>query len=116
MLNDLLWNIQITGKNKLQKYNLIEESTITHGAEKWKFSKNIKSKLMSMETDFFLGNRRDALDYIYTTPWLMELVGSRDKPPNSWAQEVTTGIREKVINTIEWIDKEEWIRKVQLQF
>ena len=32
------------------------------------------------------------------------------KPRNSWKQEVTTGMREKGINGMEWIDREEWRR------
>ena len=26
-------------------------------------------------------------------------------------QKVTTGMREKVINTMKWIDREEWVKK-----
>ena len=29
-------------------------------------------------------------------------------------QEVTTGIKEKGINNMEWIDREEWRRKIKL--
>ena len=38
----------------------------------------------------------------------------KGRPRNSWMQEVTTGIREKGINNMEWIDREEWRRKVKL--
>ena len=31
-------------------------------------------------------------------------------PHNLWMQEVSIGIREKVINSKEWIDREEWRR------
>jgi hypothetical protein len=31
-----------------------------------------------------------------------------------WMQEVTTGMREKGINKLEWIDTEEWRRKTKL--
>jgi hypothetical protein len=33
---------------------------------------------------------------------------------NSWIQEVTTGIREKGINNMEWIDRQEWRREMKL--
>ena len=36
------------------------------------------------------------------------------KPHNSWVQEVTTGMREKEINIMEWIDREEWRREIKL--
>ena len=39
----------------------------------------------------------------------------KDRPRNSWMQEVTTGMREKGINNVEWIDREEWKRKIKLQ-
>ena len=29
-------------------------------------------------------------------------------------QEVTTGVREKGINNMEWVDREEWRRKIKL--
>ena len=34
---------------------------------------------------------------------------------NSWMQEITTGIREKRINGMEWINKEKWRRKIRLK-
>ena len=34
---------------------------------------------------------------------------------NSWMQEVTIGIREKGINYLECIDREEWRRKITLK-
>ena len=52
MLNSVLWNRQIIRKNKLLIYNSIVQSTVTYGAETWKFNKNLESKLMSMEMDF----------------------------------------------------------------
>ena len=52
MLNSVLWNRRITRKNKLLIYNSIVKSTVTYGAERWKFNKNLESKLMSMEMDF----------------------------------------------------------------
>ena len=52
MLNSVLWNRQITRKNKLLIYNSIVKSTVTYGDEIWKFNKNLESKLMSMEMDF----------------------------------------------------------------
>ena len=51
------------GKKKLEKklqiYNPIVKSTITYGAETWKFKKNLASKQISMEIHI-LRNRRDA--------------------------------------------------------
>ena len=58
MLNNILWNRQITRKNKLLIYNSIVKSTITYGAETWKFNKNLESKLMSMEMDFLTRSAR----------------------------------------------------------
>ena len=37
MLNSVLWNRQITRKNKLLVYNSIVKSTVIYGAETWKF-------------------------------------------------------------------------------
>ena len=34
------------------QYNSIVKSTVTYGAETWKFQKNLESKLISMEMDF----------------------------------------------------------------
>ena len=45
-------NCQITRKNKLLIYNSIVNSSVTYGAETWKFNKNLESKLMSMEIYF----------------------------------------------------------------
>ena len=61
MLNDILWNRQITRKTKLQIYNSIVKSIVAHGAETWKLKKNLESKLMSMEMDF-CRDRRDTED------------------------------------------------------
>ena len=36
----------------------------------------------------------------------------KGRPQNSCMQEVTTGIRNKGIDNMEWIDREEWRRKV----
>ena len=38
----------------------------------------------------------------------------KGRPRNSWMQEVTTGMRGKEINNMEWIDREEWRRKTKL--
>ena len=38
----------------------------------------------------------------------------KERPRNSWIQEVRTGKREKGINNIEWIDRKEWKRKIKL--
>ena len=34
--------------------------------------------------------------------------------PNSWMQEVTTGMKEKRINSVEWNKREEWTKKLKL--
>ena len=38
--------------------------------------------------------------------------GRKGRPRNTWMKEVTTVMREKGINSMEWIDKEEWRRKI----
>ena len=38
----------------------------------------------------------------------------KGKPRNSRKQEVTTGVREKRIDNMEWVDREEWRRKIKL--
>ena len=58
MINSVLWNREITGENKLLIYNSIVKSTVTYGAETWKFNKNLESKLMSMEMDFLRRSTR----------------------------------------------------------
>ena len=54
---ELTVNICITDrqleKNKSLIYNSTVKSTVTYGAETWKFNTNLESKLMSMEMDFF---------------------------------------------------------------
>ena len=35
------------------------------------------------------------------------------RPRNSWMQEIKTGMREKGIDDMEWIDREEWGRKIE---
>ena len=37
------------------------------------------------------------------------------KPRNSWMYEVTNRMREKEINNIKWMNKEEWRRKIKLR-
>ena len=58
MLNNALWNRQITRKNKLLIYNSIVKSPVTYGAETWKFNKNLESKLMSMKINFLRRSAR----------------------------------------------------------
>ena len=38
-----------------------------------------------------------------------------ERSRNSWMQEVTTGIGEKGITNMEWVDREEWRSKLQLK-
>ena len=38
----------------------------------------------------------------------------KKRPRNSWMQEVTTGMIEK-IKKLEWVDREEWRRKIKLK-
>ena len=54
MLNSVLWNRQITRKNKLLIYN----SIVKKYCHIWKFNKNLESKLMSMEMDFLRRSAR----------------------------------------------------------
>ena len=35
-------------------------------------------------------------------------------PRNSWMQEVTTGVRQRGIGDLEWIDREGWRKKINL--
>ena len=58
MLNGVLWNRQLTRKNKLLIYNSIVKSTVTCVAETWKFNKNLESKRMSREIDFLKRSAR----------------------------------------------------------
>ena len=37
----------------------------------------------------------------------------KGRPRNSWLQEVRTGMREKGIDSMEWIKREEWRRKIK---
>ena len=50
------------------------------------------------------------------TSKIVGIVSSWNKrsPRNSWVREVTTGMREKGINNIELVAREEWRRKVIL--
>ena len=38
----------------------------------------------------------------------------KGRSQNSWMQKVTTGMRKKGINNMQWIDREEWRRKIKL--
>ena len=38
----------------------------------------------------------------------------RRRPQNSWLKEVITGMRETGNNSMEWIEKKEWRRKIKL--
>ena len=48
----------ITGNNKLLIYNSIVRSTVTYGAEIWKFNEHLESKLLPMEMDFLRRSAR----------------------------------------------------------
>ena len=50
MLNNVVWNRQVTRKNKLLIYNSIVKSTVTYGTKTWRFNKNLESKLISKWT------------------------------------------------------------------
>ena len=39
----------------------------------------------------------------------------KGRPRHSWMQEVTSGMREKGINNMKWVDREEWRRKTKLK-
>ena len=40
----------------------------------------------------------------------------KGRPRNFWMQEVTSGMREKRINNMKWIDKEEWLKnKIEIE-
>ena len=59
MMNGVMGNRQITRKKtNFQIYNSIVKSTVTCGAEIYKFNKNLESKLMSMEIDSFRRSMR----------------------------------------------------------
>jgi hypothetical protein len=38
----------------------------------------------------------------------------KGRPRNSWMQEVTTGMRERKIGDLEWVDREGWRMKINL--
>ena len=61
MLNSVMWNRQITRKNKLLIYNSVVKSTDTYGAETWKFNKNLELKFVSMEMDFLRSSRLEEI-------------------------------------------------------
>ena len=42
-------------------------------------------------------------------------VRRKGRPRNSWMQEVTTGMREKGVNSMEWINREGCRRKIKLK-
>ena len=39
----------------------------------------------------------------------------KERPRNSWLQELKPGMREKGINSMEWIDKQEWRIRIKLK-
>ena len=39
----------------------------------------------------------------------------KGRPRISWIQKVITGMREKGINNLEWVDSEEWKLKIKLK-
>ena len=38
----------------------------------------------------------------------------KGRPRNSWMQEVTTGMKERGIGDLEWVDREGWRKKINL--
>jgi hypothetical protein len=46
--------------------------------------------------------------------WCLPGRRRKGRPQNLWIQEVTTGMREKGINNMEWIDREGWRKKIML--
>ena len=38
----------------------------------------------------------------------------KGKPRDSWMQELTTGIRERGVGDLEWVDREGWKKKLNL--
>ena len=45
----------------------------------------------------------------------VNLEEEEEKEKKLWMQKVTTGMREKGIKNMEWIDREEWGRKINVQ-
>ena len=45
----------------------------------------------------------------------VQLEEEKKEDHTSWMQEVTSGMREKEINNLEWVDREEWRRKMKLK-
>ena len=39
----------------------------------------------------------------------------KGRPRNSWMLEIRTGMRKKGLNNMEWVDREEWRRKIKLK-
>ena len=38
----------------------------------------------------------------------------KGRPRNSWMQKVTTGMTERGINNLKWVDREGWRRKIKV--
>ena len=62
-------------------------------------STDMVSFQVSKKTGYFLPGRR-----------------RKRRPRNSWMQKETTGLRDNGINNVEWIDREELRRKIELKF
>ena len=46
--------------------------------------------------------------------WCPPGIRRKGRPRNLWMQDVTTGMRENGYNNVEWVDREEWRRKIKL--
>ena len=46
--------------------------------------------------------------------WCLPGRRKKGRPRNSWMQDLITGMREKGIDNMEWIDREEWRSKIKL--
>ena len=42
------------------------------------------------------------------------IIRRKGRHRNSWMQEITTGMREKGIDNMEWVDREKWRRKIKV--
>ena len=105
------------------------KSIVTYGAQNMEINRILESKLMSLKWTF-CGDRRDVqdqtkldimlLEKMYIKNYILDYIRYKQLnwyghvqrmneerlPRNLWMQEVTTGMREMVINKMDWIDRE----------